>query len=58
MSTLDHLWRQVKRQTQANCEPRSIDQAADATCRYVLDLSPHERLRKAGVLSGNFWLAR
>jgi DDE superfamily endonuclease len=58
LNAMDHLWRQVKRQTQANCKPRSVDQAADAACCYILDLSPHERLRKAGVLSGNFWLAR
>jgi hypothetical protein len=58
LNALDHLWREVKRQTQANCEPRSIEQAADAACHYIFDLSPHKRLRKAGVLSGNFWLAR
>ena len=58
LNAMDHLWRQVKRQTQANCKPRSIDQAADAACCYILDLSPYERLHKDGVLSGNFWLAR
>jgi hypothetical protein len=58
LNAMDHLWRQVKHQTQANYQPRAIDQAADAACRYVLDLSPRERLRQAGVLSGNFWLAR
>jgi hypothetical protein len=26
-------------------------------CDYILGLSPEERLRKAGVLSGDFWLA-
>jgi hypothetical protein len=25
-------------------------------CEYILSLTPEERLRKAGVLSGNFWL--
>jgi hypothetical protein len=29
--------------------------ALDA-CRYILDMSPRERLRKAGMVSGNFWL--
>ncbi len=53
LNAMDHLWRHVKHQTQANCEPRSIDQSADVACRYILDLSPRERLRKAGVLSGN-----
>jgi hypothetical protein len=23
---------------------------------YLLEMSPQERLRKAGILSGNFWL--
>src|SRR5437016_2320193 len=34
----------------------SIDTSADMACQYLLDLSPRERLRKAGVLSGHFWL--
>ena len=24
--------------------------------QYLIDLSPHDRLQKAGVLSGHFWL--
>ena len=58
LNAMDHLWRQVKRQTQCDCQLRPIDKAADAACRYILDLSPPERLRKAGVLSGHFWFAR
>lgn len=58
LNAMDHLWRQVKRQTQGNCQHRSIDKAADTACRYIFDLSPRERLRKAGVLSGNFWFAK
>ena len=34
----------------------SIEASALAACQYLIDLSPRERLRKAGVLSGNFWL--
>jgi hypothetical protein len=29
----------------------------DRAIGYIRSLSPVERLRKAGVLSGNFWLA-
>ncbi len=29
----------------------------ERACRYSQSLAPVERLRKAGVLSGNFWLA-
>jgi hypothetical protein len=35
----------------------SIDTSADMACQYRLALSPRERLRKAGVLSGHFCLA-
>jgi hypothetical protein len=34
----------------------SIDTSADVACQYLLDLSPQQRLKKVGVLSGNFWL--
>jgi len=58
LNAMDHLWRYVKGCALANRETRSIDESADQACRYILDLSPRERLQKAGVLSGNFWLAR
>src|SRR4051812_46736264 len=50
------LFRHVKGRAEANRATRSIDASADNACRYLLDLTPRERLRKAGVLSGNFWL--
>ena len=55
---MDHLWRQMKRQALANRRTRSIDESAVNACRYILDLSRRERLRQAGVLSGNFWLTK
>jgi len=58
LNAMDQLWRRAKADALANCPTRSIDTSADQVCRYILDLSPRERLRKAGVLSGNFWLAR
>jgi hypothetical protein len=42
----------------ANRATQSIDESADSACRYILDMSRRERLRKAGVLSGNFWLTK
>jgi transposase len=36
----------------------SIERSADAACRYLLDMRPQERLQKAGIFSGNFWLSR
>src|SRR5262249_59849121 len=56
LNAMDHLWRHAKRETQGNRPPQSIDESAMDACEYLLDLSPRERLRQAGVLSGNFWL--
>jgi transposase len=56
LNAMDHLWRHMKRDALANRAIQSIDAAADAACQYLLQLSPRERLRKAGVLSGHFWL--
>lgn len=53
---MDHLWRSVKARALADRPTLSIDQSADAACKYILDMSRRERLQKAGVLSGNFWL--
>jgi transposase len=58
LNAMDHLWRHTKRDGLANQPTRSIDLSAEAACQYILDLSPRERLRKAGVLSGNFWLTK
>jgi len=58
LNAMDHLWRHVKGRGLADRATCSIDASADAACRYILDLSPRERLRKAGVLSGNFWLTK
>ena len=57
LNARDHLWRHVKRDVLANRPTRSIDVSAELACRYLLDLSPKQRLKKAGILSGNFWLA-
>ena len=58
LNAMDHLWRHVKRWGLGNRPTQTIDQSADAACQYVLEMSPRERLRKAGVFSGNFWLSR
>jgi hypothetical protein len=56
LNAMDHLWRHVKGCGLAARATVSIDTSADMACQYLLDLSPRERLRKAGVLSGHFWL--
>jgi hypothetical protein len=55
---MDHLWRHTKRETLGDRETITIERSALEACQYLLDLSPRDRLRKTGVLSGNFWLTR
>jgi hypothetical protein len=57
LHAMDPLWRHVKGRGLANRATASIDKAADDACQYLLAMSCRERLQKAGVLSGNFWLA-
>jgi transposase len=56
LNPMDQLWRELKRLVAANRQADSIDELADEAERWVLGLSPEEALRKAGVLSKNFWL--
>jgi len=56
LNAMDHLWRHAKRQTVGNRPTITVTDSALAVCRYIIDLSPRERLRQAGVLSGDFWL--
>lgn len=56
LNAMDHIFRFVKGRGLANRQTVSIDHSADAAARYLLEMSPQERLRKAGILSGNFWL--
>lgn len=56
LNAMDHLFRFVKGEAVANRPTVTIDQSADAVCRYLYEMGHCERLTKAGVLSGNFWL--
>jgi hypothetical protein len=58
LNAMDHLWRHAKREAVGNRPTVTVEKSALAACQYIIDLSPRERLRKAGVLSGNFWLTR
>ncbi|MGB2610077.1 MAG: transposase [Isosphaeraceae bacterium] len=58
LNAMDHLWKHTKRETLGSRATLAIDRSAMAACQYLIDLSPRDRLRKAGVLSGNFWLTR
>jgi transposase len=56
LNAMDHLWRFVKGQALADRSTRSVDKSADAACQYLLAMKSKERMKKAGILSGNFWL--
>ena len=58
LNAMDHLWRHTKRETLGDRATLTVDQSAMAASQYIIDLSPCDRLRKAGVLSGNFWLTK
>jgi hypothetical protein len=55
-NAMDHLGRHTKRAALGDRATQSIDASALAACLYLIDLSPHDRLQKAGILSGHFWL--
>jgi transposase len=57
LNAMDHLWRFVKGKALSNQPTQTIDTSADLACRYIYDMDREERLRKAGVRSGRFWLA-
>lgn len=56
LNAMDHLWRHVKRLALADRPTRSIEDSALQACQDIFYMTPTERLRKAGVSSGNFWL--
>jgi len=56
LNAMDHLWRWVKGRGISNQPTISIDESADQACQYIFNLSRRERLEKAGILSGHFWL--
>jgi hypothetical protein len=58
LNAMDHLWRHTKKEALGDRETIAIERSALDACQYIIDLSPRDRLRKAGVLSGNFWLTK
>jgi len=58
LNAMDTLWKQVKRDALGDRPTKSIDQSAHGACEHILAMRPHDRLRQAGVLSGDFWLTK
>jgi hypothetical protein len=56
LNAMDHLWRPVKDEVSANWPWTTVDEHADRAERWILDLSNRDALRKAGILSRNYWL--
>lgn len=57
LNPVDHLWRDVTQNALANEPTPKLADYIQHAQEYVTALSRHERLRKAGVFSENFWLA-
>ena len=58
VNPMDRLWRCAKYRICANRQHPDIDAQAEMFVQYLLSLTPQEALRKAGMLSGRFWLFR
>ena len=58
VNPMDRLWRWGKEKICDNRQHHYIDSQASRFVEYLLSLSPQEALRKAGMLSGRFWLFR
>lgn len=56
LNAMDQLWKELKRLIAANRQATSIDDLVEDAMAWVLQLSPHDALRKAGILSPAFWL--
>jgi DDE superfamily endonuclease len=56
LNPMDHLWRHGKEVKCGNWQYASIDTQAKCFIQYLQGLSAQEALRKAGVLSEDFWL--
>lgn len=56
LNSMDQLWKELKGKVSANHQFSSIEEHAAYAERWLLSLTDKEALRKAGVLSKNFWL--
>lgn len=57
LNPVEGIWRNLKGKALANRPILWMEELMERACGYIQSLSPVERLRKAGVLSGNLWLA-
>jgi transposase len=57
LNPVDHLWRHLKNDVVANEPLPDLEATLKRSWSYLEELSPRDRLRKAGVFSDRFWLA-
>jgi transposase len=57
LNVLDCLWKHLKDDILANQPTPDVDAMIAYAGSYLADLSPHQRLQKAGVFAPHFWLA-
>ena len=56
LNAMDQLWKELKGQISANYQFASIEEHARHAEAWLMSLTKQEALRKAGVLSKNYWL--
>jgi hypothetical protein len=56
LNGLDQLWRALKADISANHQFKDIQEHACCAQAWIFSLTKTETLRKAGILSENFWL--
>lgn len=56
LNAMDHLFKEVKADISANYQYQTIDEHARSAEDYILKLTNKQALKKAGILSKNFWL--
>ena len=56
LNAMDQLWRELKGKISANHQYKDIDEHAAFAEEWIRSLTRTEALRKASILSKNFWL--
>ena len=56
LNAMDHLWKELRADISANYQYHDINEHAILAELYTLSLSNQQALKRAGILSENFWL--
>lgn len=57
LNGVDQLWRRVTDDVLANEPTPTLMATVQRLMEHILDMTPHQRRRQAGILSDSFWLA-